>query len=75
MGIECVCSWYRTGTHDIQNTSVSSSLPGTVRVTGEFIQGSTATGLLVIVVNGNATDIQHHLISKDINGWSVEICL
>ena len=37
------------GTHDIQNISVSSPLPGQVRVTGDFIKGSTATGVLLII--------------------------
>ena len=37
------------GTHDIQNISVSSLQPGEVRVTGDFIDGSTATGLLLIL--------------------------
>ena len=51
---------------------MSSPLPGTVRVTGDFIQETTATGVLVTVVNGNATDTQHHFISKDINVNGIE---
>ena len=48
------------GTHGIQNISVSFPLPGTVRVNGDFIQGSTATGLLVIVYSQfNDCDIQY----------------
>ena len=35
--------------HDIQNLSVTSPLSGQVRVTGDFIHRSTATGVLVIV--------------------------
>ena len=54
---------YITGTHDIQNISVSSPLPGTVRVTGEFIEGSTATGVLIIVYSlqtaADDSDIQY----------------
>ena len=49
---------------------MSSPLPGHVRVTGDFIQGSTATGVLVIIVNDS--DIEHHLISKGSNENEVE---
>ena len=38
------------GTHDIQNISVSSPQPGEVRVTGDFINGSTATGVLTVII-------------------------
>ena len=48
---------------------MSSHLPSQLRVTGDFIDGSMATGVLVAVVNG-ATDVQHHLISREdsVNG-------
>ena len=36
------------GTHDIQNVAVLS-IPGEVRVTGDFISGSEATGVLIII--------------------------
>ena len=36
------------GTHDIQNVMVSS-FNSEVRVTGDFIDGSTATGLLILI--------------------------
>ena len=49
-----------TGTHDIQNISVSSPLPGQVRVTGDFIEGSTATGVLGIIVNVDHFEIRYH---------------
>ena len=39
---------------------MSSPLPGTVRVTGNFIQGSTATGVLEIIVNND--HIHYHRI-------------
>ena len=39
------------GTHDIQNISVTSTQPGGIRVTGDFIEGSTAAGVLVIIYN------------------------
>ena len=46
------------GTHDIQNISVTSPQPGEVRVTGDFIDGSTATGLLIIIYSANNTEYQ-----------------
>ena len=40
-----------------------SPLPGTVRVTGDFIEGSTATGVLLIVYSIQ-TDIQYNINSE-----------
>ena len=62
MSVYIICNIH-VGTHDIQNVSVSSRIPGQIRVTGEFIQESMATGVLVAVVN--ATYSEHHLISRD----------
>ena len=42
-------SYNMVGTHDIQNVSVNSSHPGEIRVTGDIIDGSPVTGVLVIV--------------------------
>ena len=39
------------GTHDFYNIEVSSPRSGDVMVTGTFADGSTATGVLLIVVN------------------------
>ena len=50
------------GTHDIQNiTSVAdTSVPGQIRVMATFVDGSTATGVLVIVYSMTAeSDIQY----------------
>ena len=59
------------GTHDIQNISVSSPLPGQVRVTGDFIEGSTANGVLIIVYSqSNDSDI--HYKSSEWEGQSAE---
>ena len=33
-----------TGTHDIQNVTVSFPHPGEIRVAGDFVDSSTATG-------------------------------
>lgn len=37
------------GTHDIQNIQIYSPSPGQVRVSGVFVQGATAVGILVII--------------------------
>ena len=53
---------YVLGTHDIQNISVKSPHPGGVRVTGDFIDGSTAVGALFIVYSINST--LYHLVER-----------
>ena len=53
------------GTHDIQNISVSSLQPGEVRVTGDFIDGSTATGLLAVIVT--ESEIFYHFVERESN--------
>lgn len=52
-----------TGTHDIQNISITSTRPGEIRVTGDFIDGSTAAGILV-VVSGIDLEIGYNLILR-----------
>ena len=59
-----------SGTHDIQNISVTSPQPGEVRVTGDFIDGSTATGLLTIVIS--TSEIFYHLIERGSNQLHIE---
>ena len=55
-----------TGTHEVQNISVSSPLPGQVRVTGDFVQGSVATGALVIVYSqSDDSDIYYQSSEHD----------
>ena len=57
-------TYFSSGTHDIQNISVFSPLPGTIRVTGDFTWDSNATGVLVIVYSlTNKSDV--HYISDD----------
>ena len=52
------------GTHEIHNISVNNSpQPGEVRVTGNFIDGSTATGVLVIVIGDS--EVIYHNASRD----------
>ena len=53
------------GTHDIQNISVSSPQPGEVRVTGDFINGSTAIGLLAVIVTESV--IFYHFVERESN--------
>ena len=38
-----------TGTHDIQNIVVYSSISGQIQVSGVLVQGATAVGILIIV--------------------------
>ena len=52
------------GTHDIQNISASSPQPGEVRVTGDFINESTATGVLTVSVDFSTSEIFYHLIKR-----------
>ena len=58
------------GTHDIQNVSVSSPIPDQVSVTGEFIQGSRTTGVLITAVS--ETGLEHHLISRNDSGNGID---
>ena len=54
-----------TGTHDIQNIIAISSHPGQISITGNFIDMSTATGMLLIVYSlTNESDIHYHAINK-----------
>ena len=56
------------GTHDIQNISVTSPQPGEVRVTSDFIDGSTATGLLIIIYSlTNDSDV-HYIVGGHNSG-------
>ena len=61
------------GTHDIQNISVSSPQQGEIRVTGDFIDGSTATGVLLILYSlTNDSDI-HYVIENYKQSRSIDI--
>ena len=64
----CICNTQCcAGTHDIQNISVSSPQPGEVRVTGDFINESTATGVLTVSVDFSTSKIFYHLIQRGNN--------
>ena len=53
-----------TGTHDLQNNSVTSPLPGIIRVTGNFIQGATATGVLMILYRRTDSHVLYKLTPR-----------
>ena len=53
------------GTHDIQNISVSSPQPGEIRMTGNFINGSTATGVLAVIIT--ESQIFYHVVEQGSN--------
>ena len=57
-----------SGTHDIQNISVTSPQPGEVRVTGDFIDGSTATGLLIIIYSLTNDSNVHYIVGGHNSG-------
>ena len=63
-----------TGTHDVQNISVSSPHVGSITVTGYFIPGTTAIGVLVIVTSNSMNDTQYryHLCHRNGDTMQVE---
>ena len=46
-----------TGTHDVQHISVSSPHPGSITVTGNLVNNTNATGVLIVV--SNSSDVQY----------------
>ena len=52
------------GTHDAQGLLVMSPNPGDIRVTGDFIQGSTATG--VVIADLKSSEIYFYLLTREI---------
>ena len=51
------------GTHDIQNITVSSNGPGGIGVTGDFIDGSSAIGILIIAYSSDS-NVYYQFISR-----------
>ena len=48
------------GTHNIQNVTASSPRPGQISVTGDYVDGSTANGIILIVYSlSNYSDVQY----------------
>ena len=71
MGKYCI-----TGTHDIQNVHVSSPLPGQIKVTGDFVDGSTVTGVMLIVYSlAGKSDVLEGIdyIVEDKSGRNISI--
>ena len=64
------CSSIPAGTHEVQNVSVISPQPGEIRVTGELIDGTTATGVLAVVSNGSEN--YYHFISCESDKLLIE---
>ena len=57
------CNQFRPGSHGFQNVTVSSSSPGEVSVTGDFISGSSAIGILSVVYSpDNESNIYYQFI-------------
>ena len=59
------------GTHDIQNMSINSPHPGVIRLTGNFISGSKATGVLAVIVL-STSKILYHFIQRESSGLHVD---
>ena len=55
------------GTHDIQNITVSSSSPGEISVTGNFVDGSTTNAILVVVYSDRLSKA-YYMFSPPSNG-------
>ena len=54
------------GTHDIQNVSRTSLQSGEIQVSGDFVDGTSATGALVIVYSDELT--RYHLAPRGPSG-------
>ena len=54
------------GTHDIHNISVTSPMPGEIRVTGYLINGSSTIGILIIVYSiSEDTHVYYNFVPHD----------
>ena len=68
-------TYHIVGTHHIQNIISISSHPGEISIMGNFIDGSTATGVLLIIYSlTNDSDILYHAINKG-NGQNNNISI
>ena len=56
--------FYFEGTHDFQSITASSPSPGLVRVTGDFINGSLATSVLIIIYSTDNRNDVYYLIKS-----------
>ena len=56
------------GTHDIQDVTASSLHPGQIRVVGDYVDGSAATGVLLILYSlTNDSDVLYIAKQKEQN--------
>ena len=62
-GLKLLINLIFPGTHVFQNISVGSSSPGEIRMTGDFISGSSAIGILAIIYS-NDSNIHYQFISR-----------
>ena len=62
---------HNVGTHDIQNISVSSPLPGQVRVTGDFIEGSIETGIFIVIYKEEDFHFVYHSALRSVENKAV----
>ena len=55
-----------SGSHDYQNVTVYSSKAGEISVTGDFIPGSLAIGILIVVysANNDSDTIKYYFIHR-----------
>lgn len=63
------------GTHDIQNISVSSPLPGQVTVIGDFLQGSTATEILTILFRRSDSHVLYDLAPRRFGAGNIVVTI
>ena len=62
------------GTHDLQKVAVNSPLPSEIRVRGDFVDGSTATGVLLVIYS-LTSDSDIHYIAKHKEQESVSMII
>ena len=61
----CIQPISTIGTHDVQHVAINSSLPSQIRVTGEIVDDSTVTGVLLIIYDiNNEFDIHYYVITE-----------
>jgi hypothetical protein len=58
-------NFFFLGSHDFQNVTVNSFGPGEINVTGDFIPGSSAIGILTVVYSADSeSNIDYHFIDR-----------
>ena len=64
MCLICTKIFVSLGTHDVQGLQFTSPDLGDMRVTGDFVQGSTATG--VVIADLVSSEIHFYLLAREI---------